>query len=107
MERPKVEALSTTRNITGEILYLDEMRRQNESPKPYAELSDSAIQMYEAEADAYTADNRPAIMEEYERYDTSLSETLASCMALTDELLKLKESDSSLTFIDIAIATSP
>lgn len=106
MERPEVKTEPKQRDITGEIVYLDEMRRQNEAPKPFLELSDLAIQMYEASADMYTDGRRPAIMDEYEQYDYQLSEVVASCQALADELLKLKDPSSPLTFVDIVTEES-
>lgn len=107
MERPKVNGDQKQREITGEIVYLDSMRRLKERPKPFLELADMAIQMYETEADMYTNGNRPPIMDEYERYESKLSEVAASCMALADELLTLKDPDSHLTFVDIAVEAKP
>lgn len=108
MERPQVEKQTIQRDITGEIVYLDQMRRLNESPTPFLELGDMAIQMYEAEADLYIAnDQRPDIMNDYERYDYRPSKVVASCIALADELLTFKDPDSPLTFVDIAVESAP
>ncbi len=62
MERPRVINEPKHRKITGEIVYLDEARRRNETPKDYLDLSDMAIQMYETAADMYTNGQRPDIM---------------------------------------------
>jgi hypothetical protein len=107
MERPHVINEPKQRKITGEIVYLDEARRRNETPKDYLDLSDMAIQMYETAADMYTNGQRPDIMNDYEKYDYKPSETVASCSALAGELLALKEPGSSLTFVDIYTQTDP
>lgn len=107
MERPRVINEPKHRKITGEIVYLDEARRRNETPKDYLDLSDMAIQMYETAADMYTNGQRPDIMNDYEKYDYKPSETVASCSALAGELLALKEPGSSLTFVDIYTQTDP
>lgn len=107
MERPHGKTQPKQREVTGEIVYLDEMRRRNERPQPYEELADMAIQMYEAEADMYPEGERPAIIEEYERYDFQPSEVVTSCTALADELLALKNPDSPLTFVDIVVESDP
>lgn len=103
MERPQVEVKTTQRNVTGEIVYLDEMRRLNVAPKSFLDLADMAIQMYETQADMYPEGQRPDIMEDYEQFDDKPSEVVASCTALADELLKLKEPGSQFTFVDIAV----
>jgi hypothetical protein len=107
MELPQIENQITQRAITGEIVYLDEMRRQNEEPRPFLDLADMAIQMYEAQADMYPAGERPSIMDEYEQYDDKPSEVVANCAALADILLTLKEPESQFTFVDIAVEASP
>lgn len=107
MERPQAEIQREPRSVTGEIVYLNEMRRRSAEPKPYSDLGDMAIQMYETEADMFKANGiRPNIMDEYERYDSQPGEAVASCLALADALLKLKESNSPLTFVDIAVDKS-
>ena len=63
MERPQVEYQPKQRNITGEVMYLSDMRRFNQAPKPFLELSDMAIQLYESEADMFTDGERPDIMD--------------------------------------------
>jgi len=71
-------------------------------------LSDAAIQMYEAEADLLEENGvRPKILDDYEQYDDKLSEVVASCVALANELLAHKESDSQFTFVDIALEETP
>lgn len=107
MERPQVEYQPKQRNITGEVMYLDMMRRFNQAPKPFLELSDMAIQLYESEADMFTDGKRPDIMDDYEHYDNKPSKVAASCIALANTLLALKETDSPLSFIDIEVATQP
>ncbi len=107
MERPQVEIQPKQRDITGEIVYLDEMRRQNEEPQPFAELGDTAIRMYESQVDAYGDGERPKIMDEYEHHDNAPSAVVASCVALANELLALKKPESSFTFVDIAVEDNP
>lgn len=107
MERPQVKNEQKQRTVTGEIVYLDELRRNNERPKPYNELGGMAMQMYEAEADAYSDGKRPAIMDEYEQYDYRPSETVASCKALADQLLALKDPNDSFNFERIAVEETP
>ncbi|MDB5184358.1 MAG: hypothetical protein JWN38_166 [Candidatus Saccharibacteria bacterium] len=107
MERPPAESQTKQREITAEIVYLDEMRRLNQEPKPFLELGDMAMQMYESTADLYTNGERPEIMDAYEQYDPKPSEVVASCTALADELLTFKEADSPLTFVDIVIKANP
>ena len=107
MERPQVKNEQKQRTVTGEIVYLDERRRNNERPKPYNELGGMAMQMYEAEADAYSDGKRPAIMDEYEQYDYRPSETVASCKALADQLFALKDPSRSFRFEDIAVEEGP
>lgn len=107
MERPQVDIQSQQRDITGEIVYLDEMRRQNVAPDPFQELAGTAIQAYEAQAKTYEGDERPAIMDEYERHDHKPSPVIASCIALANELLALKDPETPLTFVDIVVETDP
>lgn len=106
MERPQVKNQTKQRVITGEILYLDEMRRQNEFPELFAELGNTAIQSYEAQADGYAKKSRPDIMNDYEKFDNTPSEVVASCTELANELLALKDPESRLTFVDIAVEAS-
>lgn len=108
MERPKVTDEPKQREITGEVMYLADMRRLNEVPHDYLDLSDMAIQMYEAEADMVKAHGvHPDIMDEYERYDGELTGTERSCLALADELLALKDEKSHFTFVDIVVEQQP
>lgn len=107
MERPQITDEQTHRSLTGEIVYLDESRRNNEAPRLYQELGESAIQMYERQAAMYGDDERPAIMDEYEQHDHKPSEAVASCKALADELLALKNPDSTLTFEDFVVEVEP
>ena len=107
MERPQPAILTKQRTTTGEILYLDEMRRQDLAPRPFIELGDMAIQMYEAAADLYPANERPAIMQEYEDNDPKPSQVVVSCLALANILLEVKEPADRFTFVDIAIEDSP
>lgn len=105
MERPKISSVKKERQPTGEIMYLDEMRRQAEFPKDYVQdTSDMAKQMFETEADMAKAHGvRPEIMDLYDEYDACFSLTEASCVALADELLALKDSENRLTFVDICV----
>jgi hypothetical protein len=106
MERPQAKHQTIQRDITGEIVYLDEMRRQNIAPKPFHTLGNTAIQMHTAQADTYTDGTRPAIMDEYEHYDYQPSEAVTSCKALADELLMFKKAGSPFTFVDIVVEPS-
>lgn len=106
MERPKIQNTPRTREVTGEIVYLDEMRRLKLFPKKYVDLSDMAIVMYEEAADLFRSQNaRPDIMDEYEAHDYDITDTELSCFAMADELLSLK-CDDRLTFVDIVIDPS-
>ena len=107
MELPKVSIEPKKREVTGEIAYLNEMRRLNQVPATYLELGDLAIQQYETEASFYGVDARPEIMDEYEKYDTYPSEAVATCQALADALFALKDEKSPWTFVDIVIDKNP
>lgn len=104
MERPNVKNQPKKREVTGEIAYFNDMRRLNQFPERFDDLSDMAIDMYETEAAIYNSQGtQPAIMDLYDEYDGHLSDTEASCIALADELLTLKDQDSPLTFVDICV----
>lgn len=105
MERPQVNPQPIERNVTGEIMYLDEMRRLGQAPARYSELSDMAIQMYEVEADMTPHGSRPDILDELEKHDRLPTPVVASCHELAAELHKLKDPESHLTFVDIALPT--
>lgn len=109
MERPKGEVEPRVRAVTGEVMYLDEARRLGSDPKQWPDdLSDMAIQLYEEEAAiANDRDWRPPILDEYESYDREIDELSASCAALAEELLKLKEPDSQWTFETFVIEEAP
>lgn len=107
MERPKVTPKLIKRPLTGEVVYLGEMRQLEQFPKPYSDLSDMAIQMYEESAALLVAHNvRPDIMDEYEQYDTRFDELYLSCAALAEECLALKDPSDGTTFIDIVVKPS-
>lgn len=105
MERPKINNEPKAREITGEIVYLDQMRRSGtQFPSKFDELSDMAIDMYSHEAALYEYHGkRPVIMDLYEQYDGRLNDAEVSCIALADELLALKDEKNPLTFLDICI----
>lgn len=103
MERPQVDPTPTERKITGEIMYLDEMRRHGQIPGPFTDLSDMAIQMYEIEADLVPEGVRPDILDELEKYDRLPTPIVASCHALAAELHSLKDPENHFTFVDIAL----
>lgn len=108
MERPQIDIQPKQRNVTGEIVYLDGLRRRNETPKQFLDLGDMAIQFYEAEAAMCIDDIRPAIMDEYERYDNSTpSETVASCIELANILLTLEGPDNKWSFVNVMVDVSP
>lgn len=112
MERPNVKNQLKQREVTGEIVFLDEMRRNGSGyPGKFDELNETAIEIYNVKADTYRNvytfhGVRPEIMDLYEEYDGRLSDTEASCIALADELLTLKDKKSPLTFVDICIDQS-
>lgn len=107
MERPKGRVEKIDRKLTDEIVYLDEMRRYDGSPQKYPEdVSDMAIQLFQTEADMMQNQGiRPEIMDLYEQYDNEESELNQSCAALAEELLKLKDPGSELTFEDFVVDT--
>jgi hypothetical protein len=109
MERPKVTVESRKREVTGELVYLNEMKRANQSPAAYDSLSDMAIQLYETEAEIHQQyGTQPEIITLLEQYDEQLSDTEVSCVALADELLALKdEKDKAWSFVDIVIDQAP
>lgn len=105
MERPNVRNQLKNREVTAEIVYLDTKRRNGEGyPTKFEDIPDMAIEDYGVEAGMYGAAHmRPEIMDLYEEYDSRLTDTETSCIALADELLALKEESSPLTFIDICV----
>lgn len=105
MERPKIEKKPIEREVTGEIVYLDEMRHRAEFPKDYCNnLPETTREMFDQEADMHRQlGSRPEIMDLYDEYDERLSDTEASCIALADELLALKDPKDTLTFVDICV----
>lgn len=104
MERPNVKNQPRKREVTGEIVYLDLVRRMGEIPKKFDDLSEMAIDMYSNDAGFYESQGkRPEIMDLYEEYDPRISDVETSCIALADELLALKEKDDSWTFIDLCV----
>lgn len=107
MKQPHTEPRPTEREITGEIVYLDEMRRQNTYPETYQALGDTVIRAYEAHAEAYKDGDRPVIMDAYEEFDKQPSKAVENCMALADELLALKAPDSMCAFVDLMVQESP
>ncbi len=109
MERPKIhEVTPVQREVTPEIVYLDMMRRAQQWPEPYETVSDMAIQLHEQDAALYREHGvRPAIMDEYEQYDSPTPPLEASCIAMADELLSHKEVGSPLTFVDVVVEVPP
>lgn len=103
MELPKINHEKQSRQVTGEVVYLDEMRRANQFPDDYEQLPNADLVGYESAANLYRVHGtQPEIMDELEKYDNT-SEEVATYIALTDELLKLKRPDSPFTFVDIAV----
>lgn len=109
MERPKIKNELKKREITGEIVFLDQMRHNERGyPGKFEELRYEQAESYNVRAHANNAiypaiGLRPEIMDLYDEYDGRLSDTEASCIALADELLKLKGKESPMTFVDICI----
>lgn len=104
MELPKGQTERPPREITGEIVYLDRARQFGDYPHQYLDLGELAIENYELRADYYKDKGMtPAILAEYERHDNHLTAAEASCMALANELLALKEEGSSWSFIDMVV----
>lgn len=106
MDRPKATP-HKPREVTGEIAYLDAMRKAGEHGEAYAKLSDMAIQMYEATANTYrTQGLRPEILEEYEKYDAEEPTIDRDIVAFADALLEYKEIPD-LTFQDFVVDVPP
>lgn len=109
MERPNVKNEPKKREITGEIVFLDQMRHDGGGyPGKFEELRYEQAELYDARAKSNSIHYpvlgiRPAIMDLYDEYDGRLSDTEASCIALADELLMLKDEKSPLTFVDICV----
>ncbi len=109
MERPKGERAPITREVTGEIVYLDDMRQKNLEAKEYPnDLSDQEVEQYEARAaDFRQRGDRPAIMDEYERRDTAADALKLSCVALAEALHALRKPGTRLSYESIAVENTP
>jgi hypothetical protein len=112
MELPNLKNEPKKREVTGEIVYLDQMRYNGTGyPGKFSELTDTSAELYNVRAGAYrtvgaaAVNARPAIMDLYDEYDSRMTNTEASCIALADELLKLKDEKSPLTFVDFHVDT--
>lgn len=109
MERPRVKNQSKKREVTGEIVFLDQMRYNGGGyPGKFEELKYEKAELYNARAKSSSIHYpvtgiRPEIMDLYDEYDSRLSDTEASCIALADELLAFKDEKSPLTFVDICV----
>ena len=98
MKRPIAKQRSP-RTVAPEIAYLDDMRRHRQKPGSFDELSDMAIQMYEAEADLYVAhDTHPDIMDEYDEHDKGEDKLCLEAIALaggSSNIVDLRRSSRS------------
>lgn len=100
---------ATKREVTGEVVYLDFLRRTGQEPGEYSELSEAGRVSYEVEAEVVYKETgaRPAILNEYEAYDTEGVDGVPRVAAeLAEALLAHKAPDSPLTFVDMH-ATMP
>ncbi len=103
MKRPIAKQRSP-RTVAPEIAYLDDMRRHRQKPGSFDELSDMAIQMYEAEADLYVAhDTHPDIMDEYDEHDKGEDKLCLEAIALAGVLLEHRRPEAQLTFEDFVV----
>lgn len=109
MERPKGEKRLVKREVTGEIVYLDEMRANAARVQEYPDdLDVPEVVRYETVAEAMRqAGQQPAIMAEYERYDDAPSKVKRSCTELAEILHSLQRPDARLTFEDIVVEQAP
>lgn len=103
MELPKNEYIPVERPISGELVYLDEMRHQEEFPSRFSELDDETRAMYEQMAKDYAdLDIRLDILDDYEKFDSKLPGIDRSCIELADELLTHKHREN-MPFVAICI----
>ncbi|MDN5819615.1 MAG: hypothetical protein L0H38_02575, partial [bacterium] len=107
MERFESEHTPKQRAVTGEIVYLDDMRHQEEFPKYFSSLDEETKAMYGQMAEEYVdLGIRPDILDEYEKYDYSFNDSERRCVELADELLKHKHREG-LSFAWICIDLPP
>lgn len=109
MERPKGERAPIAREVTGGIVYLDDMWRKNLPAKEYPdELSDQEVEKYkERAADLRQRGIRPPIMDEYEQYDTVADDLKLSCVALAEALHALRKPGARLSYESIEVENTP
>lgn len=106
MERPKIEFAPEERQVTGEIVYLDEMRHLAEFPKTFSQLDDETQAAYDRVAEHYVELGvRPDILKDYQEFDSEMSNDERSYIALADELLTHRNNEFS--FIDICVDQTP
>ena len=107
MERIESRYEPRQRAVTGEVVYFDDMRHQQEFPKRFSELDDETRAMYEKMAEEYVELGiRPDILDEYEKFDIKMSDAERSCVEMSDELLKHKHREN-LKFASICIDVPP
>ena len=104
MERQSRTWQPVRRDVTAEILYLDELHAAgNQGNKAFYEIDETERQRYEAAAEQFDeTTERPNILDQFEHYDTPLTDVKASCLALADTLYELK-GDTPLTSVDIVV----
>lgn len=107
MELPKSKYQPVERDIDGEVVYLDTMMHLGEYTGRFSDLDDYSRAAYYRLAETYAdVDYRPAIVDEYEKFDRQMPDIDRSCVKMADELLmhKFKE---NLPFASIYIDKSP
>jgi hypothetical protein len=102
MERPRGEKLVIQRQITGELMYIQDCWENNLQVNEFADLPPFARRAYEeAAATVNEQGGKPSVMAVLEHYDGARSELSRSCEALADELLR--SSDGSHEEIWVAM----
>lgn len=107
MECIESEYTPIQRSVTGEIVYLDDMRHQEEFPGYFSRLDEETKAMYEQMAAEYVdLGIRPDILDEYEKYESRFTDVEQHCFELADELLKHKHRED-VSFASICIDQPP
>jgi len=104
MERPRGEKLVVQRQVTGELMYIQDCWQNNLPVNEFADLPPLARRAYEEIAASVNEQGeRPSVMAVLEHYDGARSELSRSCEALVDELLR----SSGESREEIWVATRP
>ena len=95
MERPKGAWKPVQRQVTGEVMYIQDRWQNGQQVGDYAELPTNARRMYEEDAALLVnLGGKPSVFYTYEEHDRARSELSHSCEALAEELLKFRGSYS-------------